>query len=186
MILGQAGGRAGGAAARKAAEGRARGRGRAASSLETASRGYMTPPNFLVLPASSHLYPGVKLPRPGLWHPTRTGPGRRSRPLPSPISSGPERLRFGCVPRARGSPRPSRAASPRRRGLQGTYLGPLGEIALFFSGSKTRPLTPFSDPFLSDEWSFEEPVVLSMRPSFSSHCFPSAVLQVRGLETRPA
>ena len=84
MILGQAGGRAGGAAARKAAEGRARGRGRAASSLETASRGYMTPPNFLVLPASSHLYPGVKLPRPGLWHPTRTGPGRRSRPLPSP------------------------------------------------------------------------------------------------------
>lgn len=103
----------------KATEGQARGRGRAASSLETASLGYMTPPNFLV-PASSRLYPGVELPRPGLWHPTRTGPGRRSWPLPSPHLFGPERLRFGCVPGARGvrvraGPPPLGGAASRER-----------------------------------------------------------------------
>ena len=119
----------------KATEGQARGRGRAASSLETASLGYMTPPNFLV-PASSRLYPGVELPRPGLWHPTRTGPGRRSWPLPSPHLFWPRETSVWLCPWCPGSPRPSRAASPWRRGLQGANLGPLEKLPFSLAEAK--------------------------------------------------
>ena len=151
--------------------------------METASRGYMTPPNFLV-PASSRLYPRVELPRPGLWHPTRTGPGRRSRPLPSPHLFWPRETSVWLCPWCPGSPR--RAASPWRRGLQGAYLGPLEKLPFSLAEAK-RDLGRFS---LS-------PCVMSglVRSLWSCPCAPplsvliaplQLQLQVRGLETRPA
>lgn len=127
---GQAGGRAGGAAARKAAEGQARGRGRAASSLETASRGCMTPPNFLV-PASSRLYPGVELPRPGLCHPTRTGPGRRSRPLPSPHLFWPRETSVWLCPWCPGESASEPGSLPWAARPPGSVPGAPGRNCLF-------------------------------------------------------
>lgn len=148
MILGQAGGRAGGAAARKAAEGRARGRGRAASSSETASRGCMTPPNFLVLPASSRLYSGVEVPRPGLWHPTRTGPGRRSRPLPSPHLFWPRETSVRLCPWCPRESASEPGSLPWAARPPGKVPGGSGRNCLFLYRKQNATFDPFRGPLL--------------------------------------
>lgn len=163
--------------------GPARGRGRAASRLETAGPGFLTPPNFpVVLPAPRRLLTGVETPRPGLWPPPVTGPGGAlGDSLSQPLLSRQTSLR-SCLHFPQESVR-LRLREPPLGGTPcwGGTWGPRTKLHFSLAEAKSDlcPVSPIPACLIS---SLER----SLWP-LSSFCFQrssSGGLEMRGLEGR--